>query len=259
MTSEHTNIFEGTSQVVNPDGSSSVLLVCEHANHFIPDAFKNLGLSPDNLESHVAWDPGADALAQNLSRAMDAVLVRGVVSRLVYDCNRPPSASDAMPERSEVIDIPGNRNLSATEKEARVQNYYEPFRATLADLIAQTETPIIVTIHSFTPIYHSERRHVEIGILHDEDTRLADAMLINAADHTKSVVERNQPYGPDHGVTHTLTEHAVPYGHLNVMLEIRNDLIATEDQQQVMATMITAWLVDACRQINAKGNVQCVA
>lgn len=259
MTPERTNIFESKSQIVNPNGSSSVVLVCEHATHFIPDAFQNLGLSPENLKSHAAWDPGAKAVAQYLSHTMDAVMVQGEVSRLVYDCNRPPSAPDAMPKSSEIIQVPGNTGLSTAEKAARVQTYYEPFRTALAHVISQIDAPIIVTIHSFTPIYHGKQRDVEIGVLHDSDTRLADAMLATGANHCDRVILRNQPYGSEHGVTHTLTEHAIPNGYLNVMLEIRNDLITTQDQQSEMAHMIAIWLVDACNQINVKGNVQCVA
>jgi predicted N-formylglutamate amidohydrolase len=259
MTPKRTNIFENTSQVLNQNGSSSVVLVCEHATHFIPDVFNNLGLSSDNLRSHAAWDPGAQAVTQHLSRALDAVMVQGVVSRLVYDCNRPPSSPDAMPERSEIVQVPGNRDLSKADRATRVQQYYEPFRSALARQISKIENPIIVTIHSFTPIYHGKPRDVEIGILHDSDNRLANAMLATGGDHSNNVIRRNQPYGSEHGVTHTLTEHAIPNGHLNVMLEIRNDLIETQDQQNTMAQMISVWLVDACNQIKVKGNVQCVA
>ena len=259
MTNDRTIIFEDISQIVNPNGSSAVVLVCEHATHFIPDVFHSLSLSAQDCKSHVAWDPGAAEVSNRLSQLFDAVLVQGVVSRLVYDCNRPPSASSAMPERSEVIDIPGNHGLSIVDKAARVQKYYEPFRTCLADVILKTDNPIIVTIHSFTPTYNGKKRDVEIGILHDSDTRLANALLRSAADHMACIVQRNVPYGPEHGVTHTLIEHAIPAGHLNVMFEIRNDLIATQDQQHAMAKTITGWLVDACRQIDAKGTVQCVA
>jgi predicted N-formylglutamate amidohydrolase len=259
MTFDRTNIFENISQTVNPNGSSAVVLICEHASNFIPDDFNNLGLSQQDCKSHAAWDPGAAVVAKLLSQSLDAVLVQGVVSRLVYDCNRPPSAPSAMPERSEIIDVPGNRGLSIADKEMRVQKYYKPFQKSLAVSIAKTDDPIIVTIHSFTPIYNGQHRDVEIGILHDSDSRLADALLLTAASHSTSFVRRNEPYGPEHGVTHTLVEHAIPAGHLNVMLEIRNDLIAAPDQQQAMAKTIAAWLVDACRQVDAKGDVQCVA
>ncbi len=193
------------------------------------------------------------------SRLMDSPLIACGVSRLVYDCNRPPSAPDAMPARSEVVDIPGNSDLSSAERARRTEAYYLPFWAALQAKIAHTNNPVIVTIHSFVPVFHGRKRDVEIGVLHDTDTRLADAMLEIAGQHTKAKVQRNQPYGPEHGVTHTLREHALPGGHLNVMLEIRNDLIETAAQQTKMADMIAGWVAEAFARTNAKGIVKCVA
>lgn len=246
-------------QVVNPAAGSSVVLVCEHASHYIPDCFHNLGLSGDALTSHAAWDPGAMPVARRLAERLDAALVASCISRLVYDCNRPPEAPDAMPPKSEIFDIPGNLNLSQSQRDARTEAYYLPFRDAVAKTAAQVAEPVIVTIHSFTPVYHGKTRAVEIGVLHDSDTRLADAMLQNAADHTKAVVERNAPYGPEHGVTHTLKEHGIAGGHMNVMLEIRNDLIDTPERQTAMADMIAEWISDAYKLTQAKGAVTCVA
>jgi predicted N-formylglutamate amidohydrolase len=133
--------------------------------------------------------------------------------------------------------------LSRAQKAERVKGYYEPFRAAVAQIMAGISEPVLVTVHSFTPVYHGKRREVEIGVLHDSDTRLADTLLINT--DTPHVVGRNMPYGPRDGVTHTLKEHALPGGHLNVMLEIRNDLIATEADQIAMADMLAAWIARA--------------
>ncbi|MBY8976769.1 N-formylglutamate amidohydrolase [Rhodobacteraceae bacterium NNCM2] len=244
--------------IVNPMGSSSLVLICEHASFEIPAVFRNLGLSDADRKSHAAWDPGAMAVASHLSKALDAVLIAGAVSRLVYDCNRPPEAPDAMPAKSEVVEIPGNSGLSQSDRDARTQTYYQPFRAAVAEAVARRPAPIIVTIHSFTPVYYSAQRSVEIGVLHDRDTALADAILLTAARHTQADVQRNQPYGPEDGVTHTLKEHALPGGHLNVMLEIRNDLIATGDAQKTMADMIAAWLADAIALTHENGKARCV-
>ena len=104
---------------------------------------------------------------------------------------------------------------------------------------------MIVTIHSFTPVYNVKERHVEIGVLHDADTRLGDAMLAEAARFTDFQVERNAPYGPEDGVTHTLLEHAIRWGHPNVMLEIRNDLIADAQGQARIAAILKPWLTAA--------------
>ncbi len=239
--------------VVNPTGASRIVLVCEHASHFIPPAFNNLGLSEKDRISHAAWDPGAMALSERLSKHLDAPLVANNVSRLVYDCNRPPSAPDAMPARSEVIEVPGNLGLSNADRAARVASYYRPFETTLRKVLDQKAAPIIVTIHSFTPVYHGVHRAVEIGVLHDSDTRLADAMLKTAKLHTQANVERNAPYGPENGVTHTLQEHALKEARLNVMLEVRNDLIQTEAQQDDMGKMMAGWIADACAELDFSG------
>jgi predicted N-formylglutamate amidohydrolase len=229
-------------EVINAGAEASVVLVCEHASRDIPAHFDGLGLEAAAFESHVAWDPGALSVARRMSDELDAVLVAGRVSRLVYDCNRPPEAPGAMPAQSEIFAIPGNATLDEAARAERVKRYYEPFRATLAATIKRVDAPVIVTVHSFTPIYHGRPRAVEIGILHDSDTRLADAMLAVAADHTDLKVERNEPYGPQDGVTHTLKEHGLVHGHPHVMLEIRNDLITTEAEQQQMGEVISNWL-----------------
>lgn len=259
MAISSTNNSDKHVLVVNPAGVSSVVLVCEHASNFIPESFSALGLSKDDQQSHAAWDPGAMAVAKHMSDGLDAVLVSSDVSRLVYDCNRPPSAASAMPARSEVIDVPGNVGLSDEGRADRAARFYWPFHAEVAAAMERTTAPVLVTVHSFTPIYHGEQRAVEIGILHDSDTRLADAMLETAASHVSLDVQRNAPYGASDGVTHTLQEHAIRDGHLNVMLEIRNDLIETPAQQHAMANSISRWIADACARLNVSGIMQCQA
>ncbi|MGJ8628436.1 MAG: N-formylglutamate amidohydrolase [Sulfitobacter sp.] len=238
---------EQSSVVHSTAGSSDVVLVCEHASDFIPPHLNDLGLSKQDRHSHAVWDPGALAVATQMSQIMDATLVSGAVSRLVYDCNRPPEAHDAMPERSERIDVPGNIGLDAAARAERVATYYQPFQQALSEAIAACAHPVIVTVHSFTPLYHGKRRAVEIGLLHDRDARLADAMLAITSQHTPLNTQRNAPYGPDDGVTHTLKEHALPGQHPNVMIEIRNDLVATQSQQSAMAEMLSAWICAALK------------
>jgi predicted N-formylglutamate amidohydrolase len=236
--------------VVNRDGISPVIVVCEHASRFIPSELNSLGLDAEGAKSHIAWDPGAMAIAEGISRRLDAVLVASQVSRLVYDCNRPPGAEGAVPERSEFVDIPGNQNLGQAGRDIRIAQVYEPFRANLAAIIAAANGPaIIVTIHSFTPIYNGKARDVELGILHDTDARLADAMLMNTHRHTLLDVRRNEPYGPEDGVTHTLHENAVRAGLHNVMIEIRNDLITTPREQDAMAATLSGWIISGLREL----------
>lgn len=97
----------------------------------------------------------------------------------------------------------------------------------------------MVTVHSFTSVYFGKPRFVEVGILHDADTRLADAMLAQAERlKGRFVTRRNEPYGPEDGVTNTLLEHGVQKALLNVMIEVRNDLLRTGEEIDAMATYL---------------------
>jgi len=228
-------LLEGEDEpviVVNADGPSHIFLVCEHAGRAIPRKLGTLGLSEGELERHIAYDIGAESVARRLSRLLDAPLVLQRYSRLVQDCNRPPDAPSAMPEVSETIQIPGNAGLTADERAARTAAIYEPFHAAVTKLLdsrqASGRDPIFVAIHSFTPIYKGMTRHLDAGILHDRDRRYADHLIATLSRHGDIKVRRNEPYGPEDGVTHTLNLHAGRRGLLNAMIEIRNDLITEE-------------------------------
>ena len=110
----------GVVEVINPSGRGDFVLVCEHASNTVPAALNNLGLTGDVLDTHIAWDPGALRVARAMARLLDAPLVAPRVSRLVYDCNRPPDAPHAIPLRSEAVDIPGNAGLGEHERRERV-------------------------------------------------------------------------------------------------------------------------------------------
>ncbi len=188
--------------LTNPAGASPFLLVCEHASNNIPARYSDLGLTKEAIQSHAAWDPGAMAVAQIMAKILDARLVSSTVSRLVYDCNRPPESDTAIREISEIYQIPANVGLSDAEKSKRAEDIYLPFRQLLSDTIAALDAPVIVTIHSFTPVYNGHARSVELGILHDTDSRLADAILEISDRESEMRIERNTPYSPVDRVTH---------------------------------------------------------
>ena len=236
-------------EVINPNGIAPIILVCEHASNLMPEAF-TYPLADNSLScAHIAWDPGAKLLAEELSRKMDAPLVCSKVSRLIYDCNRPPSSGSAIPKKSELFEIPGNHKISEIERRLRIDTIYKPFHARISGIIdekrALGKQPALVTIHSFTPSYFKQIRKTELGILHDSDSRLADHMLIVASNYCELLVERNKPYGPEDGVTHTLIKHGIAHALPNVMLEIKNDLLSTAVEIQAMADIVQKMLIDS--------------
>lgn len=240
--------------IENETGISPVIFVCEHASNVLPAPWGTLGLSPDQTSAHIAWDPGALGLARGLSQRLDATLIHAPVSRLIYDCNRAPDMTGAMPARSEVHDIPGNAAVTPAERLARTQAVYVPWanalHALIANRIATGRRPTIITIHSFTPIFHGKPRAVEFGIIHDADPTLARAIHAACAQTTLNA-QLNEPYSAADDVTHTLRVHATPYALANAMLEVRNDLIADAYGETAMADTLAPVLSAALSQTRA--------
>jgi len=241
----------------NPHGRGPYVLVCDHASNWVPTSLKGLGLPDSELERHIAWDPGALQLARRLSELLDAPLVHAAVSRLVLDVNRDPSHPGSIVTRSEDTDIPGNQEISAEERARRVQSIYEPYHRTLDEVIEQSvarnQSPQIISVHSFTPIYRQEQRPWHIGVLHGDDERLSRPLLELLRADGGFCVGDNQPYAPTDGVYHTLHRHCArqiasagsssgagsnsgaPLPLRSVLLELRSDTISSEDGREQWA------------------------
>jgi predicted N-formylglutamate amidohydrolase len=221
---------------VNPDGRSEIVLLCEHAGRRIPKSLGDLGLPESERVRHIAWDIGAEAVSRLLSAHLDAPLVLQRYSRLVYDCNRPPENPSAIPEVSETTRIPGNEGLTPEQKLERMAAIYRPYHAAASALLdrraAHGMRTVIVTMHSFTPVFKGVERAVEFGILFHNDDRMARRLLPLITDCDARL---NEPYAPEHGVCHTTAIHAEARGLRYAMLEIRHDLIREEAGQRQWA------------------------
>jgi predicted N-formylglutamate amidohydrolase len=241
---------EGASLTVNADGTSPFILICEHASNRLPKKLGTLGLSEADLQRHIAWDIGAEGTARLLSRLLNAPLILQRYSRLAYDCNRPPEAEGAMPEISEVTAIPGNKNLSAEAKLARINEIYRPFQNAIATFLdgraAHGRQAIPVSIHSFNKLYKGKERAVELGLLFDRDAWLANMLVKSFSGFNTQL---NEPYGPKDGVMHLMNLHAAPRGLKHLMIEIRNDLIETERGQQQWAQRLSIPLQQAAAKL----------
>jgi predicted N-formylglutamate amidohydrolase len=244
---------EPVALVENPQGRSPILLICEHASRRLPERYGTLGLNPEELESHIAWDPGALGVAKELSRLLDAPLIHATVSRLVYDLNRDPSAPDSIWTLSERTVIPANQNLDPAERAYRVREVYEAFHRTVDGFIEPRmqsgQTRAVVTIHSFTPVYRDVPRPWHIGLIHDRDARFAQSVEAGLRKDPALVVGMNEPYSPADRVFHTLERHAEKRGLVPLMIEIRNDLIRTEDGQASWANRLAPLLREGAQAL----------
>lgn len=230
------------AKVLNAHGKGPWLLVCEHASDAIPAELNDLGLSETARRSHAAWDIGAMDVATELSRLLDAPLVAGAISRLVYDCNRPLEAQDSIPARSEIYDIAGNADLDQAQKQDRFDRVHQPFHAAVSAQRHMSDPELLVTIHSFTPVYNGQSRTVELGFLYHSDASAAERLLAHEKKSGRYQAALNEPYSAADGVTYSLEKHGEALGLPAVMIEIRNDLIATPTSARAMAAHLATGL-----------------
>jgi predicted N-formylglutamate amidohydrolase len=233
--------------VENPGGAGQFVVVCDHASNRIPDDYKTFGFDPEALKTHIAWDPGALGVARHLMRSLDAPLIWPDVSRLVIDCNRPPDSATLIVTESEGRPVPANQGLSDDERRRRLAyvhgSYHDAIDACLTERADQEI--IIVAIHSFTPIYLGELRPWQVGIVFDDDRRVADRLLEGLKGDAKLTVGANEPYSPADEVYYTVARHARPRGLPAAMIEIRNDEIGDEEGAQRWAERLTSLLAKA--------------
>ena len=239
--------------VENPQGRLPILLICEHASNRLPARYGTLGLGPAELESHIAWDPGALGVAKELSRLLDAPLIHASVSRLVLDLNREPTAPDSIWTLSERTTIPGNLDLDDAERATRVRDVYDAFHNAVDEFAnvrqAAGQLTAIVSIHSFTPVYRDVPRPWQIGLIFDRDERYARSVEAGLKQDPTLVVGMNEPYSPADRVFHTLKRHAERRGLPPLMIEIRNDLIRTQDGQALWANRLAPLLREGARTL----------
>jgi predicted N-formylglutamate amidohydrolase len=208
------------------------VILCDHASNRIPEDYASFGFAEDALQTHIAWDPGALAVARLLSAKLDAPLFWPDASRLIIDCNRAADARTLIVVESEGRPVPANRGLSEEERSRRLANIHAPYHAAidacLKSRMAEGRPTALIAIHSFTPVYLGNARPWQIGILFDDDRRLADPLISGLKADTTLTVGINQPYSPADGVYYTLSRHAGPRGLPAAMIEIRNDEIGDE-------------------------------
>lgn len=236
-------------QIINDQGQAQVLLVGDHASNKIPASLKNLGLDPEALEQHIAYDIGTRKLVHHLSEHLDAPAVLAGYSRLVVDLNRSLEDLSVMPEVSDNIPVPGNQNMARTHRSQRIHDFYTPYRKaidmTLHGFRERGVVPAFIAIHSFTPEMAGFSRPWHAGMLWDKDPRIAVPLMRNLRAHPDGLnIGDNEPYSGKHPADYTIDHHAEAAGIPHVSIEIRQDLVNTEDGAECWATILHEALRD---------------
>ncbi len=223
----------------NPAGRSPFLLTSDHYGRAVPRTLGDLGLPESEFERHIAWDVGIAGVANALSNHLDAHLIAQRYSRLVIDCNRPPQAASSIPRISEATTIPGNETISAAAARARRAAIFDPYHRRIDEVIEarlRDDVPtVLVSLHSFTPVYAGVARPWHIGTLYHRDTRLPPLLLKHLRAEPDLVVGDNEPYAVSDDTDYTIPVHGEKRGLMNTGIEIRQDLITDPAGQQSWA------------------------
>jgi predicted N-formylglutamate amidohydrolase len=229
-------------EIFNPDGKSPLVLICEHASRRMPVGLGQLGMNAAALETHIAWDPDARAVAEKLALMLDAPLVAAGFSRLVLDLNRPLDSDDLIPERCGDIEVPGNRQLDGVTRQVRIDTLYHPFHLAVDRIIEQKlcqgQRPMVVPVHSFTPHLAGQQRPWHIGVMWERDGGLASPFLQHLAVDTTLCIGLNQPYTAHEYTNYTLQVHGESRGLPCLMLEIRQDVIDSPSKASEYSRLI---------------------
>jgi predicted N-formylglutamate amidohydrolase len=219
----------------NAGGRSPFVLTCDHYGRLIPRVLGDLGLPASESTRHIAWDPGIAGVADALSKHLDAQRY----SRLVIDCNRPPGTASSIPRISEATVIPGNEGLTRDATEARRRGIFDPYHRRIAEVIdrrLRNRIPtVLVSLHSFTPVYAGIARPWHIGTLYHRDTKLPPLLLKLLRDEPDLVVGDNEPYAVSDETDYTIPVHGEARGLMNTGIEIRQDLIADQAGERLWA------------------------
>jgi predicted N-formylglutamate amidohydrolase len=207
-----------------------VLLICDHASKLVPRALNQLGLDDKDLSQHIGWDIGAGDVTRRLAQILELPAALSGYSRLVIDCNRDPGDPSSIPQVSDGVAIPGNRDLDAAARQGRRRDLFEPYHAAISAWIGASLGsgifPALIGVHSFTPSMNGQTRPWHIGVLWDGDGRISLKLLAALRGEAGLTVGDNEPYSARQPVGYTMRYHASNRGLPHVAVEIRQDLIA---------------------------------
>ncbi|HYV87487.1 MAG TPA: N-formylglutamate amidohydrolase [Candidatus Polarisedimenticolia bacterium] len=215
------------------------LLICDHASAAIPAALGTLGLDEGQRRLHIAWDIGAADVTRRLAKLLGVAAILSGYSRLVIDCNRQLDDPTSIPQESDGVAVPGNRGLSEVDRKQRAQACFWPYQQAIEGWIAARRTageqPVIVSLHSFTPVMDGFERPWHIGILANRDRRVAHRLIAALrCDPTLSVGD-NEPYDGRHGRGYGMMVHGEEMGLPFALIEMRQDLIDTHHGAEAWA------------------------
>ena len=229
-------------EVIDGDRTKGLVLVADHAGRALPDEYGALGLPAAEFERHIAYDIGVEQVTRALARLVDAPAVMARFSRLLIDPNRGEDDPTLIRQLYDGTVIRANYPLAEEERQRRLDNYYRPYHDALGAMVASVAheagaAPFLFSVHSFTPSMQGRARPWHVGLLWDRDDRAVRPLLEALRADPALVVGDNEPYDGALGGD-TMYRHATLNGYAHVLVEIRQDLIATPEGAESWAARL---------------------
>jgi predicted N-formylglutamate amidohydrolase len=218
-------------EIIGASAQAGIVVIADHASNAMPPEFQSLGMPTTELARHIAYDIGVETMARTLAEVLRAPAVLSRFSRLLVDPNRGDDDPTQVMRLSDGAVVPGNARIDASGVEERVRRFSGPYHDAVARVLdamtAAGPLPVVVSLHSFTPVMKGMARPWHVGVLWDSDPRLPVPLLdILKADAT-IVTGDNEPYDGAL-VGDTMSRHCISRGIAHVLIEVRQDLIADD-------------------------------
>jgi predicted N-formylglutamate amidohydrolase len=219
-------------------GQGPYLITCEHASCRIPSPLRTDASDRAWLGTHWGWDIGARTVARELVRSSGSHSVMARFSRLVCDPNRDPVAGDFLRRRVEGIPLSFNMNVDQEEISRRLSLYHEPFHSAVdAGLRARLNTlgdVLLLSIHSFTPVFDHRLRTMDMGVLFNPYEAVA-LRLKTELEAEGFVTALNEPYSALNGMAYSVERHGTEHDVIYLELEVNQALICTPGRARKVA------------------------
>jgi len=222
----------------------NILILVDHASNFVPHKLNNLGITENLLNSHIAYDINIKELAIEVTKKLKAKIILGKYSRLVVDLNRSKKDPTIITSIADQNLIKGNINLNPKDKKYRLSTIYDNYHSSINNLIENKNINLIISMHSFSPIFKSSKRKIDFGILSNRDRRYSDIFIKNI-ENKGYIIGDNMPYSGNLSGD-TLYKHALKNNILHTLIEVRNDLISTSYD----VTKISNFLCSNINEVN---------
>ncbi|MCK0198268.1 N-formylglutamate amidohydrolase [Ancylobacter sp. 6x-1] len=252
----------GAFERVAGAAESGLLLLCDHASNEMPAEYGTLGLPQSELERHIGYDIGVAGVTRGLARRLGCPAVLSHFSRLLIDPNRGEDDPTLVMRLSDGAVVPGNRHVTQEEIARRIARFHRPYHSAIEAEIARMRTagivPVLLSIHSFTPVWRGVPRPWHAAILWDQDPRFSTLLIDGLRAEGDLVVGDNEPY--DGALRNdVMFRHGTARGLPHALIEIRQDLIGDAAGEEAWAERLARLLPPMLtrpemRQVSAFGS-----